>query len=120
MAILLSSLAQRGSGGQTDFHAIRRDADGMLIYTKVTPKDADSIDLVTQTKLDANGNPIFRTLDDFTLDLVSGQPVVSDPDIDPYYQYKFDSRDLSYFIDEDGQMVARMGRIYNYSTNGPK
>ena len=48
MAILLSSLAQRGSGGQTDFHALRRDADGMLIYTKVTPKDADSIDLVTK------------------------------------------------------------------------
>ena len=39
---------------------------------------------------DANGNPIFRTLDDFTLDLVSGQPVVNDPDVDPYYQYKFD------------------------------
>lgn len=120
MAILLSSLAQRGGGGQSDFHAIRRDADGMLIYTKVAPSDQDSIDLVNTTKVDANGNTIFRTLDDYTIDLVSGQPVVNDSDIDPYNQYKFDSRDLSYFIDEDGYMVARMGRIYNYSTNGPK
>lgn len=120
MAILLSSLASRGSGGSSDFHALSRDADGMLIYTKVKPKDTDVVDLVSKIKQDQNGNTIFRTLDDFTLDLVSGQPVVQDPDIDPYYQYKFDSRDLSYFIDDDGYMVARMGRIYNYGINGPK
>lgn len=124
MAINLSDITARGGGGgggsvSWDFHAIKRDSDGMLEYTKVTGDDNDVIDLITQPKLDSNGDPIFRTLDDYTID-ANGNPIIQDPDIDPYYQYKFDSRSLSYFIDDDGFLVARMGQTYDYATNGPK
>lgn len=124
MAINLADITARGGGGgggnvSWDFHAMDRDADGMLTYTKVTGDDNDVIDLISQPKLDSNGEPVFRTLDDYTVD-ANGNPVVQDPDIDPYFQYRFDSRNLSYFIDDDGFLVARMGQAYDYNTNGPK
>lgn len=124
MAINLSGITSRGGGGggsvSWDFHAVRRDADGMLIYTKVTGSDNDVIDLVLTTKRDQNGETIFRSLDDFTIDPLTNLEVSRDPDIDPYYQYKFDSRSLSYYIDDDGYLVARMGQNYDYANNGPK
>ena len=78
MAIKLSDIAARGGGGggsvSWDFHAMNRDADGMLTYTKVTSSDNDVVDLMGQPTLDANGDMIFRNMDDYTVCLLYTSP----------------------------------------------
>ena len=39
---------------------------------------------------------------------------------DKYQQYRFDFRNLHYFIDSDGYLVARINGTYDYTTEGPK
>ena len=126
MAIKLSDIAASGGGGggsvSWDFHAMIRDGDGLLTYTKVTSSDNDVVDLMGQPTLDANGDMIFRNMDDYTVEEYganAGDPVTKHAN-DNYYQHKWDSRSLSYFIDDDGFLVARMGSAYDYNTNGPK
>ena len=43
----------------------------------------------------------------------------NDPD-DKYQQFRFDFRRLTYFIDDDGYLVARLNKDYDHNTNGPK
>ena len=43
----------------------------------------------------------------------------NDPD-DKYQQFRFDFRRLTYFIDDDGYLVARLNKDYDHTTNGPK
>ena len=43
----------------------------------------------------------------------------NDPD-DKYQQFRFDFRHLTYFIDSDGYLVARLNKTYDHNTNGPK
>tara|TARA_X000000368_G_scaffold139996_1_gene110134 strand:- start:12158 stop:12538 length:381 start_codon:yes stop_codon:yes gene_type:complete len=126
MAIKLSEIAARGGGGggsvSWDFHAVNRDADGMLTYTKTTSSDTDVVDLMSEPTLDANGDMIFRTMDDYTVEEygTNAGVAITKHANDTYYQHKWDSRSLSYFIDDEGYLVARMGSAYDYNTNGPK
>ena len=39
---------------------------------------------------------------------------------DKYQQFRFDFRNLTYFIDDDGYLVARLNKTYDHTTNGPK
>jgi len=39
---------------------------------------------------------------------------------DKYQQYRFDFRNINYFIDDDGYFVARVSGTYDYNTEGPK
>ena len=39
---------------------------------------------------------------------------------DKYQQYRFDFRNLHYFIDSDGYLTARVNGTYDYSTIGPQ
>jgi len=43
----------------------------------------------------------------------------NDPD-DKYQQFRFDFRRLTYFIDDEGYLVARLNKDYDHTTNGPK
>ena len=43
----------------------------------------------------------------------------NDPD-DKYQQFRFDFRRLTYFIDDDGYLVARLNKEYDHTTQGPK
>ena len=122
MALYLS--ASTAVVGQTvaqsnDFtvHALRRDKDGMLRYTKARSTDDEVFDF-------------HRTDGEEYTDFLQGQEYIdatpnaakaysNDPD-DKYQQFRFDFRHLTYFIDSEGYLVARLNSTYDHTTIGPK
>ena len=47
--------------------------------------------------------------------LKCGKQYSNDPD-DKYQQFRFDFRRLTYFIDDDGYLVARLNKEYDHTT----
>lgn len=133
MAINLSNLIGGGGGGSSsnvfDFHAFSRTADGMLVYTL---EDASSNASIQVFNSPVSNN--FYSLDDYVDALPSGRPknyISSTTPIgvvdnvgdlndanDKYQQYRFETRKVRYFIDDEGYLVARLNNNYTYT--GPK
>ena len=119
---MLSSPGGGGGGGlqfsqQNSFfvHALRRDSDGMLRYTRVKTTDAEVADF---HRTDGTPYPDFLDGIDY-VEQTTEEKTLTNHIADKYQQYRFDFRRLSYFIDNDGYLVARFGN-YDYVTEGPK
>lgn len=119
---MLSSPGGSGGGGklfsqQNDFfiHALRRDEDGMLWYTKVKTTDNEVADF---HRTDGTPYPDFLEGIDYVEETTEEKSYTNHP-ADKYQQYRFDFRRITYFIDDDGYLVARFGS-YDYATEGPK
>tara|TARA_B100000035_G_scaffold306227_1_gene308040 strand:- start:448 stop:816 length:369 start_codon:yes stop_codon:yes gene_type:complete len=98
-------------------HALRRDKDGMLYYTVARSTEDAVFDF-------------HRTDGEEYTDFLQGQEYIdatpnvakqytNDPD-DKYQQFRFDFRRLTYFIDSDGYLVARLNKSYDHNSQGPK
>lgn len=124
MAINLSNLITTGSGSGTniyDFHGLKRNSDGMLVYTLE--------DTLSNSVIDVFNEPVegvFASLnEDYTTALpagrdrnnINGMGDLNDAN-DKYQQYRFEDKKVRYFIDDSGYMVARLNA--NYSYTGPK
>jgi len=125
-----SMLSSPGGGGgglqfsqQNSFfiHGLRRGGanatdsdDGMLWYTKVKTTDNEVADF---HRTDGTQYPDFLDGIDYVEETTEEKSLTNHP-ADKYQQYRFDFRRLSYFIDDDGYLVARFGN-YDY-TVGPK
>jgi hypothetical protein len=103
-----------GGGASLDaLHALTVD-DGMLVYTKTLTTGNGTINL------DVNFNsPLAEdvsAINDNTLnyDPDTGQ----NANLTSYDQYFFGSKDVLYYIDDDGYLVMRYKRTYTYT--GPK
>ena len=121
MALHLSSSS--GTVGQTvaqanDFtvHALRRDSEGMLHYTKARSTEDDVFDF---HRLDGEQYENFLQGTDYVAEPSGAKVTLTDSD-DKYQQFRCDFRNLPYFIDDEGYLVARLNKIYDYTTNGPK
>ena len=119
---MLSAPGGSGGGGklfsqQNDFfvHALRRDEDGMLWYTKVKTTDNEVADF---HRTDGTPYPDFLDGIDYVEETTEEKTYTNHP-ADKYQQYRFDFRRITYFIDSDGYLVARFGS-YDYATEGPK
>lgn len=131
MAIQLSSLITIGTQTQetafqdAGFHALSRDADGMLVYTQIKSTDVTTINF-TNAPMDQS-HPKYETgygiNEDDVLAVPANRPKASLGDknspLDVYAQYRWDERKLNYYIDSDGYLVARVGQNYNYNL-GPQ
>jgi hypothetical protein len=98
-------------------HALRRDKDGMLYYTVARSTEDAVFDF-------------HRTDGEEYTDFLQGQEYIdatpnaakaysNDVD-DKYQQFRFDFRRLTYFIDNDGYLVARLNKSYDHNSQGPK
>ena len=98
-------------------HALRRDKDGMLRYTKARSTEDEVFDF---HRTDGEEYKDFLQGVEY-LDATPNVPreYTNDPD-DKYQQFRFDFRRLTYFIDSDGYLVARLNKDYDHNTNGPK
>ncbi len=121
MALYLS--ASTAVVGQTvaqsnDFtvHALRRDAEGMLWYTKARSTEDVVFDF---HRTDGEAYPDFLQGTEYVEAPAGARTLTTDPD-DKYQQFRFDFRNLTYFIDDDGYLVARLNKTYDHNTNGPK
>ena len=121
MALYLS--ASSAVVGQTvaqsnDFtvHALRRDADGMLWYTKARSTEDAVFDF---HRTDGEGYQDFLQGVEYVTADAGAKKLTNDTD-DKYQQFRFDFRNLTYFIDDEGYLVARLNKTYDHTTNGPK
>ena len=120
MALYLS--ASTAVVGQTvaqsnDFtvHALRRDADGMLWYTTARSTTDAVFDF---HRTDGEEYTDFLQGTEY-VEQVGNRALSNDPD-DKYQQFRFDFRNLTYFIDDNGYFVGRLNKTYDHTTNGPK
>tara|TARA_B100000497_G_C7382212_1_gene244703 strand:+ start:219 stop:590 length:372 start_codon:yes stop_codon:yes gene_type:complete len=98
-------------------HALRKDANGMLIYTRIRSIDNEIADFTRK-----DGTPyldISAGLYDYVEEVTEEKSLYNNP-LDRYQQFRFDERKISYFIDDDGYFVVRFNEPYDYSTEGPK
>lgn len=132
MTMFLSGISASSAGGSktvsqlTDFfvHALRRGGgsatdtdDGMLWYTKV--RSTDSTETADFHRTDGTQYPGFLDGVDY-VDETTEDKTYKNNSADKYQQYRFDFRNLTYFIDDDGYLVARLGSNYDHNTAGPK
>ena len=98
-------------------HALRRDKDGMLYYTNARSTEDVVYDF---HRTDGEEYKDFLQGEEY-IDATPNAPKAysNDPD-DKYQQFRFDFRHLTYFIDSDGYLVARLNKDYDHNTNGPK
>ena len=97
-------------------HALRRDADGMLYYTKARATEDAVFDF---HRTDGEEYTDFLQGTEYVTANAGAKALSNDPD-DKYQQFRFDFRNLTYFIDDSGYLVARLNKTYDYTTNGPK
>lgn len=96
-------------------HALRRDSDGMLRYTKIKTTDTGVVDF---HRKDGTPYPDFLDGIDY-VEQTTEEKTYTNNIADKYQQYRFDFRRITYFIDDDGYLVARFGD-YDHATQGPK
>jgi len=123
MALYLSASTgetQQKVSHSNDFtvHALRRDVDGMLHYTNArSTEDPATYDF---HRTDGEEYTDFTQGTEY-VEATSGVPrAYSNDTDDKYQQFRFDFRNLTYFIDDDGYLVARLNKTYDHTTNGPK
>ena len=119
---MLSGTGGSGGGGlrigqQDTFtvHALRRDDDGMLRYTKVKTSDETVTDV--SHRLDGTPYPEFLEGLDY-VDETTEEKTYRNNEFDKYQQFRFDFRRTSYYIDDDGYLTVSFSD-HDY-TAGPK
>ena len=104
-------------GNDFTIHALRRDDDGMLNYTKIRSIHNETADFHR-----TDGTPyldLSTAVYDYVDETTEEKTHLNHPH-DKYQQYRFDSRKVMYFIDSDGYFCIRFNEDYDYSTEGPK
>ena len=96
------------------FYGLRRTDDGELYFVRIDQLiGEDAIDI------NAPGDP-SENYEDFEVgvDFYEGRDVYHNLVFDNlnYEQYRWDDRSIYYYIDDDGQLVARVNATYTYPT----
>ena len=98
-------------------HALRRDKDGMLYYTVARSTEDAVFDF---HRTDGEEYTDFLQGVEY-VDATPNTPKTYSNDVDDkYQQFRFDFRRLTYFIDDDGYLVARLNKSYDHNSQGPK
>lgn len=116
-------ISQSAVGLELAMHALKRDEDGLLTYTKVKWDSDEEIPMTTGEGYAFTGVEEF--LEGINADGVVANAVQSGADNEgsqfTNYQHKnfeqvrFDNQKLFYFINERGFLVARYQRDYSYT-----
>lgn len=102
-----------GEGNIRYFYGLRRDAEGNIFLSKVDQVLGDDVVTVNIAgPFDDNFNDF-----EFGVDFFDG---TLDDKTRPYPnlyfdQYKWDERNIYYYINENGELVARINKKYDYS-----
>jgi hypothetical protein len=106
----LSSLL--GEGNIRYFYALRRDDEGFVYLTKVDQVLGDDVVQVNKAGDAADDFDNFE----FGIDFFDG---ILDDKSRPFAnltfdQYKWDERNIYYYINDEGELVARINKKYEY------
>lgn len=104
-----------GENNTRYFYGIRRDADGTLYIAKVDQiLDTDGI------QVNRPGDPAEDFPDfEFGIDFLEGIQTNHEITYDnlKYVQYKWDPRNIYYYLNADGELVIRVNQPYVYSND---
>ena len=95
------------------FYALRRDDEGLLFFSKVDQIKDDDVIIINKPGLSQNDFSSFE----YGVDFFDGrlEEDHSRPFTNLYWdQYRWDNRNLFYYINEEGEFVVRINRAYNY------
>ena len=98
-------------------HALRRDKDGMLRYTVARSTEDEVFDF---HRVDGEQYIDFMQGVEYIEETQGAAKAYSNDPDDKYQQFRFDFRRLTYFIDDEGYLVARLNKSYDHTTQGPK
>jgi len=94
------------------FYALRRNQNGSLFLVKNDNiKEGQSIEINDIGDVEQNYNDFETGVDFYEGKNVNHQQVFENL---KYPQYRWDSRSLLYYIDSEGQLVARLNEGYTY------
>ena len=94
-------------------YALRRDDEGMLHLTKVSSASTES-NIDVGVRYDGTQVPEFGDLQDYVLETTPEKSLTNHPQ-DKYQQFRFDSRNLNYFIDDEGYFTLKVTGIHTYT-----
>ena len=96
------------------WYALRRNADGELfLYRSDQLKDKDSIELNLPGAVDENFEDFEPGIDYF--DGVTADHEVEYDNL-VWTQYRWDNRNMLYYVDNQGRLTQRMNQGYTYPT----
>ena len=96
------------------FYALRRNQNGSLFFIKNDNlKENESIDINVSGNQEDNYTDFEVGVDFFEGINVNHEQVFDNL---KYPQYRWDNRAIFYYIDEEGQLVARINQGYSYPT----
>lgn len=96
------------------FYALRKNENGSLYFVKNDNiKDGQVIDINVSGRLEDNYNDFEVGVDFFEGINVNHEQMFDNL---KYPQYRWDNRPIFYYIDEEGQLIARINQGYSYPT----
>jgi hypothetical protein len=96
------------------FYALRKNENGSLYFVKNDNiKDGQVIDINVSGNLEDNYTDFEVGVDFFEGINVNHEQMFDNL---KYSQYRWDNRPIFYYIDEEGQLVARINQGYTYPT----
>lgn len=121
MVSITRNLADGNVGGGSyglpgALHALTVDEDGMLIYTKALYTGSGTETIDADLNLDATDTTFFTMFENYLDDYndATGQGLGTTR----YDQWYHGSKDITYYIDDEGYMCVRTNKPYVYT--GPK
>lgn len=103
-----------GEGVPRYFYALRRTDDGLLYFLRIDQlKDIDEEIIVNDPGLAENDFEEFE----YGVDFFDGR--LQEDHSRPYTnlhwdQYRWDSRSVYYYINDNGELVVRLNKVYTY------
>jgi len=102
------------AAGERYFYGLRRTSDGELFIGKV-----DQLDVNDQLSINNPGDPT-ENYNNFQqgVDFFEGRNVFHEVEFDnlQYEQYRWENRNIYYYINTDGELVLRVNQEYDYPT----
>lgn len=95
------------------FYALRRDDEGLLFFAKVDQIKDDDVIVINSPGLSQNDFSSFE----YGVDFFDGrlEEDHSRPFLNLYWdQYRWDNRNLFYYINSEGEFVVRINQAYIY------
>lgn len=107
-----SPLDLLGSGPRY-FYGLRKNANGSVFVEKSDQlKDGDSIEINNPGEPSGNYTDFESGVDFFEGITVNHQPVFTNL---KYTQYRWDNRSINYYINANGELVARINQGHDYT-----
>lgn len=106
-----------GTGNPRFFYALRRTDDGLLYFGKI-----DQLKDITDEIIINDAGPASQNFEDFEygVDYFDGRLAEdhSRPYINLHWdQYRWDNRNMYYYIDDNGEFIVRINKKYQYEAS---